>query len=344
MEHQAFVSFIIPAKNEEKMIGACLDAIRNLNYDPDFYEFILVDNDSADNTSTIARAKGAKVFTLPDVTISALRNLGAKNAQGSCLAFIDADCVIDENWLRNALPHFEDPTVGCVGSHPDIPGDHTWVQTTWQLQTQRKRGTKEVDWLPSMNILVRREAFFDCGGFNESLATCEDVDFCYRLKRKYKVVMNSNIKSIHFGEAKTVGEFFRKERWRSQSNLKGLLSHGFYWREFPSLTLPVFCLFLLLSLPVTILYGILTGFYLPAVVCFGLILVPAALLSLRISLKAGNLACFDKLTFLYLVYLLARVAAMISVTPPERHKVHVSGCVEIGAPKGNVAGAEKGST
>ena len=94
---------MIPAKNEQQMIGQCLDAINNLAYDPARYECIVVDNGSVDDTAKIAKQKGAKVLTLAEGTISALRNCGAKQAQGEYLAFIDADCVIDRELVETCF-------------------------------------------------------------------------------------------------------------------------------------------------------------------------------------------------------------------------------------------------
>ena len=321
-----FVSFVIPAKNEAQLIGQCLDAINSLTYDPGRYECIVVDNGSVDDTAKIAKQKGAKVLTLAEGTISALRNCGAKQAQGEYLAFLDADCVIDRQWLTQALRHFDDPRVGCAGSHPGIPEESTWVQKAWHLQNSKTSAVQAVDWLPSMNMLVKKKAFVDCGGFNESLITCEDVDFCYRLKRTYKSVSDSGIKSVHFGEAKTVSEFFRKERWRSQSNLQGVLSHGFYWREVPSLVLPIYYLIAIICLPLT-LVNLVTGSYLPLIINVVALLLPSLLLALRTSLRAGDFSRFGPLTYLYLVYSFARAAAMIPVKRQERSKDLILGKV-----------------
>jgi glycosyltransferase involved in cell wall biosynthesis len=321
-----FVSFVIPAKNEEEMIGQCLGAVNNLDYDPTRYECIVVDNGSVDDTVKIARLKGAKVLTMPSGTISALRNLGARQARGDYVAFIDADCVIDKDWLKNALPHFADPTIGCVGAHPGIPQESTWVQKTWQLQNTRTAAVEEVDWLPSMNMLVKRKAFLDCGGFNESLITCEDVDFCYRLKRDFKIISDMNIKSVHFGEAKTVAEFFCKERWRGQSNLAGLLSHGFYWQEVPSLVLPIYCLVAIALLPLT-LFQVIDGSFVPVLINAVAVLLPSLLLALRTSLKVSNFSCYASMSCLYLVYSLARAAAMIPFKQQERCKDLILGKV-----------------
>ena len=43
-----------------------------------------------------------------------------------------------------------------------------------------------------MNIIVRKAQFLDVGGFNESLITCEDVDFCYRISKFGKILSDSN--------------------------------------------------------------------------------------------------------------------------------------------------------
>jgi glycosyltransferase involved in cell wall biosynthesis len=320
MMGQPFISFIIPARNEEEIIGACLDAIGKLNYDRGLYECVLVDNGSVDKTAEIARAKGATVFTAPEVTVSTLRNLGAKKSRGDFLAFIDADCVVDQDWLRRALEHFQDLTVACVGSYPSIPEHCSWVQEAWALQNRtRANSSEEVDWLASMNILVRRNAFVDIGGFNDSLATCEDVDFCYRLRRKkYRIISDQGIKAIHYGEARTVSDFFRKERWRGQSNLQGLLSHGFYWAEIPSLLLPIFYAVILAGLPITMIYFV-RGVHIPLLLNAAFILLPSLLMSLRRSRDIHDFLRLFQLAFLYFVYSLARTAAVFSRRQADRH-------------------------
>lgn len=312
------MSFIIPARNEERTIGACLDAVGNLNHVRASYETILMDNGSTDKTVAIATQKGATVYTVPNVTISALRNLGAQKSQAEYLAFIDADCVIETDWLRNALARFHDPAVACVGCHPNPPSVGSWVQRTWALQNRRAAGVEDVDWLPSMNIVVRKSAFVDVGGFNESLTTCEDVDFCYRLKKKgYRVLSDLSLGSVHYGEARTVREFFKKERWRGQSNLQGLWSHGFYWSELPSVLLPVAYLILLGGLPASFFY-LLKGFPAPLAINFAGILLPPTLLALRTSKRARDFGCFGKLAYLYFIYAIARTAAIMPLKSVER--------------------------
>lgn len=240
-------SIIIPAKNEEANIGRCIDSVNQLQWDNSQYQIIVVDNGSVDRTVEIARQKGATVYVNSEMTISGLRNLGARQSVGKILAFIDADCTVDTQWLVEAFRYLSRPDVVCFGSPPKVPENATWVQKTW-FEVRRKRiPVGETDWLESMNMFVRRSVFAECGGFDEELVTCEDYDLSLRLKKRGLLINDNRIVAVHHGEAATVAHFFRKEIWRGVSNFRGLLSHGVAWDEIPSLVAPsVHCLLVVL--------------------------------------------------------------------------------------------------
>jgi len=234
-------SIIIPAKNEEARIGQCIDSLVNLDWDREEFEIIVVDNGSVDQTAAIAGERGAKVFVEPGLTISALRNRGADSAQGRILAFLDADCTVRRDWLRNAAPYLPRQDIVCFGSPPVVPDHATWVQEAW-FQVRRKKPHGEITWLESMNMFVRREIFTAAGGFSEDLITCEDYDLSLRLGRFGTLMTDERIVAVHHGEAMSVGHFFRKECWRGTGNIHGLKHHGISWREVPSIAIPpVYC-------------------------------------------------------------------------------------------------------
>jgi glycosyltransferase involved in cell wall biosynthesis len=111
-----FISIIIPAKNEEKLIRSCLNSLKALDYPKDKLEIIVVDGLSTDQTDTVARELGATVISNVKQTVSPGRNIGFENAKGELIAFTDADCIIDKNWLTNCVKYFEqDEAVACVG-------------------------------------------------------------------------------------------------------------------------------------------------------------------------------------------------------------------------------------
>lgn len=231
-------SIIIPAKNEAANIGRCLDSIDRMAWDASCYEVIVIDNGSTDGTVEIARQHGTAVYLKPELTISGLRNFAAGQASGDLLAFLDADCTVDTQWLCEAARYLKQTDVVCFGSPPVVPENATWVQKAWFEVRRKSVPAGETDWLESMNMFVRRDAFISCGGFDENLITCEDYDLSLRLKRVGKMMNDSAIIAVHHGEAATVRHFFSKERWRGISNVKGVMQHGIVMAEMPSLLAP----------------------------------------------------------------------------------------------------------
>ncbi len=249
------VSIIIPAFNEEKYLPVCLDSISKLDWPKQDLEVFVVDNGSRDQTCKIAEAWGAILLKDSTKNVSGLRNLGAGKATGDILAFVDADCVVAEDWLLTASKYFSDYTVSAWGSPPDIPENSTWVQKAWQIVRQKEKGVERVDWLESMNLFVRKYIFLKTGGFDETLVTCEDVDFSYRVSKFGRIIADSSIKVIHLGEASTVKVFIKKELWRGKGNFQGVLNHGLSLKELPSLIIPIyFAIFLPLFLVLLIFH------------------------------------------------------------------------------------------
>ena len=244
-------SIIIPAKNEEKYLAGCLDSINAVTYPADRFEVLVIDNGSTDRTVEIARDKGAKVYSQPDLTISGLRNYGANHAQGRVLAFIDADCTVSNSWLDDAAVYLDRSDIAAYGSAPVVPVDATWVQRVWFLVRKKKDLIEDVKWLESMNLFVPVEMFRAINGFNEYLITCEDYELSTRLRTKGRIVSDQRILAIHHGEAASVAQFFRKERWRATSNYRGLRFRHVELSELFSIVLPLiqlllFAIFILL--------------------------------------------------------------------------------------------------
>lgn len=253
-------SVIIPARNEEAHIADCVASIFGCDWERSDFEVIVVDHGSTDRTADLAESQGARVIRYGhDGSISALRNRGATEARGEVLAFLDADCTVSSDWFRQAARYLERNDVVSFGSPPVPPEPGTWVQQAWFLVRQRGAAAAETEWLESMNLFVRQEAFWIIGGFDELLVTCEDYDLSLRLRLLGKMVSDPRIVAVHHGEAASVGHFFRKEYWRGTSNLAGMLSHGFSARELPSVALPMvhalFALGALLSLAGCLLTG-----------------------------------------------------------------------------------------
>ncbi len=301
---------IIPAKNEEANIAACLDSIFSNSYPRSKYEIIVVDNGSDDATVAVANSFDVQVYELPGASISALRNYGGRLAQGQVLVFIDADCTVDSDWMKSASPYLKKQEVALFGSPPGIPQNSTWVQRTWLLVRGKRKGVEvmEVSWLESMNMFIPRRLFLQSGGFNEKLITCEDVDISYRLSRYGKIISDLRIKATHHGEARTLKEFFCKERWRGKSNYAGLVSHGYRLAELPSLVLPLYFLFMPLLVIAVWLFSGSWYYCLVGCLLWQLPIFFIVLLKLR---TAANFIDSIRLWLLYNVYYVARSIAIL---------------------------------
>jgi len=302
------VSIIIPMRNEEKNIQLCLDSITGNSYPKEQYEIICIDNGSTDRTMEVASGYTKNLYQLPDTTISALRNYGAQRAQGEYLAFIDSDCTADKSWLQSASMYFGSESIICFGSTPDIPSDATWVQKTWYLSKQIRSDVQRVEWLESMNLIVKKEVFLEVGGFNEKLETCEDVDLCYRIGQKYRIISDKKIRVVHLGEAKTLGEFFRKEMWRGKGNLRGLKEHGLKFKEIPSIVLP---LHYLLLPPIFLLLILAYGTLFAIISLLVLLAGPPLLVSIYVTGRMSKYSYVFKASTVYLVYFIARAISLI---------------------------------
>lgn len=99
------ISVVIPAYNEEKYIGACLESLKNQTRAPD--EVIVVDNNSTDRTAEIAASYGAKVVREQKQGISHARNAGFNAAANPIIARTDADAIVPPDWIECILHNFE---------------------------------------------------------------------------------------------------------------------------------------------------------------------------------------------------------------------------------------------
>jgi cellulose synthase/poly-beta-1,6-N-acetylglucosamine synthase-like glycosyltransferase len=112
-----FVTFIVPAYNEERNIAAKIENTLSLDYPADKIEVLVMSNGSVDKTNDIVRG-----FTDPRVQLIALPqpgkmealNEGARLSRGEVLVFTDADFLLDHHTLREMARKFADPQVGGV--------------------------------------------------------------------------------------------------------------------------------------------------------------------------------------------------------------------------------------
>ena len=235
-----FISIVIPAKNEGNYLKICLKFLyRSIHEWVGNSEIILVDNGSEDDTEAIAKANSCRIIEQKIGTIGAIRNLGAKNAQGNILAFLDADCLVASDWISCCIQNFANPNIAIVGTRvvPDFKSA-TWVGKAWFKLVPGSERPDFVNWLGTSNLFIRKDVFFDVGGFDEKLETGEDVNLCYKIGEKHLIYLEKRIDTIHLRESKTISELFRRECWRGKNTLKSFAQNKFARKEFMSVAVP----------------------------------------------------------------------------------------------------------
>jgi glycosyltransferase involved in cell wall biosynthesis len=215
------LSFIIPVRNDPKRLQNCLASLLRDQCPAGSMEIIIGDNSTDGRCEDVAIAAGARLVKLPGINVASVRNGAADYARGEFLAFVDADHSIEPGWAMAAIDTFKHPGTGAAGFPYFPPETGTWVQCTYDRLRQRPLESKNVEWLGSGNLVIRRDLFKELGGFDSTLETCEDVDLCGRIRLAgYNLVANPAMRSVHWGDPATLKAVFRGELWRGRSNLR----------------------------------------------------------------------------------------------------------------------------
>src|SRR5262245_1380490 len=183
----ASISFIIPAYNEEQLLGRTLSAIDQATRalgEP--VEVIVVDDASTDRTAAIAEAHGARVVPVKCPQIAATRNAGAGEANGELLVFVDADTSVTEAVVGAAVAAMRGGAVGggCAFRFDGRLPFHGRVLAAVAAPLYRILRLAS-----GCFLFCTREAFRAVGGFDETLFGAEEAAMSQALRRHGRFVV-----------------------------------------------------------------------------------------------------------------------------------------------------------
>jgi glycosyltransferase involved in cell wall biosynthesis len=250
------VSFVIPVKNDAQRLRCCLGSILANEYPRELIEIIVVDNHSRDGSGQAARDCGAVVLQSSARSVAELRNRGARAALGTILAFADSDHEIDPGWIETAVAVLSVRDIAATGAPCVAEPAANWVQQQYDGLRERPAARQDVTWLGSGNLAIRRSVFQAIGGFNADLTACEDVDLCNRiLAAGHRIVADPALRSVHFGDPRTLRALFFGELWRGRDNLRVTVRGPKTMRNLRSALIPVAQLAALIGCAVALAMG-----------------------------------------------------------------------------------------
>jgi rSAM/selenodomain-associated transferase 2 len=184
------VSIIIPTLNEASCLPRTLKYLQLLNPQP--HEIIVVDSQSEDETVNIALAAGVKVVYCPIRRRSVQMNYGAKVATGDVFCFVHADTLVPDDLVNIITQTLNHSNIVGGGFISVMMGTQT---TRWGTSLHNVLKTYYAPllfhpylFLKGLRVLFgdqvifcRRQAFWNCGGYDPNLPIMEDADLCRKL-------------------------------------------------------------------------------------------------------------------------------------------------------------------
>lgn len=201
---QPKVSIIIPAKCLDEKLQKCIKECKLLDY-PDFEIILLIDGD-------YPPIEGVKLIRTGTLSPPEKRDIGSREASGEILAFIDSDAYPRSDWLKEAIPHLDNPKVAAVGGPSVTPPDDTFLgQAAGYVYSSRlvsgnviyryvARKAREVDDFPVSNFLVKKADFDSIGGFGSAIWPGDDTLLCFKLTKRLnkKIVYSPHLVAYHY--------------------------------------------------------------------------------------------------------------------------------------------------
>ena len=177
------ISFVIPAFNEEALIGACISSIKREISVP--FEIIVVDNGSTDSTAKVATRAGAHVISEPLKGLTLARNAGQLAAKFDLVAHVDADNVIPSGWCTAVLEVMGDSSVvACSGPLYYEGLASPKLVITEMFYFFARVSHKFLPMIQGGNFVMRRAAFRQIRGFDTTIMFYgDDTDIAVRLTK-----------------------------------------------------------------------------------------------------------------------------------------------------------------
>lgn len=227
------VTVIIPAKNEENNIQACLEALSKQNYATEKAEIIVVNDHSTDRT--INRAQQTQLPNLKIVSVTTQDHLcpkknaihqGIKASSGEIILTTDADCRPEPHWISDTVKCFT-PPIGMVMGYAPLRASSAQLNPLLELQSlvvaALSAGSTGIGFpltCTGRNLAYRRKAYDDVNGFDGfgHIIGGDDIYLMQKMAQTpYKIAFNLSPLANVPSQVHTDNQFNRQLRYQSKS-------------------------------------------------------------------------------------------------------------------------------
>lgn len=210
------ISVIIPTYNEESVILDCLKSLQKQSYTD--FEVIVVDDGSTDKTLEIIQ--DVKVLEQKHLGPGAARNLGARQAKGYILVFVDADMTFDNNFLKNLVnPIINKKTKGTNSTDEYVSNWEKPLARAYSLNENwlnKKRHPKNVSSTQKVFRAILKSEFDRVGGFTPG-GYNDDWSLSEKLGYEATVVKNA---VFYHKNPDSLSEIFKHAQWVGKRSYK----------------------------------------------------------------------------------------------------------------------------
>lgn len=230
------VSIIVPTFRRPRVLKETLIALLGLDYPRDRYEIIVIDDGSGDETPEVVaelrRERPRFAYHVQENRgVATARNQGAKMATGEVLIFIDDDIIVPPDLIKQHLVTLAEFGDCLVNGHwefaPELSASlretsfgrfrievEQWVKTGL-IKSPLKGNWVEPSGATACNLAIRREHYWDIGGFDEHFpfAGYEDQEFSLRARSAgYRLIYNYDLRFWHNDHRLTLNQFCARLR------------------------------------------------------------------------------------------------------------------------------------
>lgn len=235
------ITVIIPARNEEGNIGACLQSIMNQAYPAHLFEVLVVDDHSTDGTVGVVHAytdKNVKLISLKEHLQERINSYKKKaietavgQSTGELIVTTDADCLLPENWLRSLAAFYEEKDPVFIAAPVAINCSNRFIEIFQALDFMTLQGItgasvhkKIHSMCNGANLAYTKKAFEEVGGFAgvDSIASGDDMLLMHKIYKRYPervMYLKSKDAIVQTAPVHSVREFFSQRiRWASKAD------------------------------------------------------------------------------------------------------------------------------